>query len=130
MSKCENCIHYEICDHYHIATDTGEYAYQNIDLEEREDVEEICDHFKDKSLFVELPCKVGDDVWYNTFKKNATVCIGIQPHKVDRIDVCLVCGEKELIETKIPIWQIGKIVFLTKEDAEAKLKEMQNESIM
>ena len=43
----------------------------------------------------------------------------------NNIDVDLVCGEKELIETKIPIWQIGKRVFLTKEEAEAKLKEIE-----
>ncbi len=108
MSKCENCIHKEVCN--------GALLYPKAELN--------CQHFKDKSLFVELPCAVGDDVWFNTFKKNATVCVGIQPHKVDRIDVVLVCDEKQLIETRIPIWQIGKTVFLTEEQAKAKLKEM------
>lgn len=106
---CADCIHHTVCMWQHCPQDQSEH----------------CQFYKDKSLVVELPCKVGDDVWFNTFKKNATVCIGIQPHKVDRIDVCLVCGEKELIETKIPIWQIGKTVFLTKEEAEAMLEEMQ-----
>ena len=69
------------------------------------------------------PCKVGDKVWFNTFKKNATVCVGIQPHIVDRIDVNCVCDTKNLIETSIPCWTFGKTVFLTKEEAEAKLKE-------
>ena len=110
MSKCENCIHGDVC------------LYEEFYTEQEK---EECIFYKDKSLFVEIPCKVGDDVWFNTFKKNATVCIGIQPHKVDRIDVCLVCGEKELIETKIPIWRIGKTVFLTKEEAERKLEELE-----
>lgn len=103
MSKCEcrDCIHYEVCEY------KGDM---------------LCDYFKDKSLFVELPCKVGDEVWFDTYKRGNS--IGIQPHKVDRIDVVLVCGEKELIETKIPIWQIGKTVFLTKEEAERKLREV------
>jgi hypothetical protein len=69
------------------------------------------------------PCKVGDTVWFNTFKQNATVCVGIQPHTVDRIDVIYVCDTKNLIETEIASWEIGKGVFLTKEEAEAKLKE-------
>lgn len=69
------------------------------------------------------PCKVGDTVWFNTYKKNATVCIGIQPHTVDRVDVRLVCGAKSLIPTEIHDYEIGKTIFLTKEEAERALKE-------
>ena len=68
------------------------------------------------------PCKVGDTVWFDTYKKNATVCIGIQPHMIDRVDISFVCDTKNLIETKIPDWSIGKTAFLTKEEAEAALK--------
>ena len=68
------------------------------------------------------PCKVGDVVWFDTYKKNGTVSLGIQPHKVDRIDVICVVGEKELIETKLHDWYFGESVFLTKEEAEEKLK--------
>ena len=70
------------------------------------------------------PCKAGDIVWFDTYKKNGTVSLGIQPHKVDRIDVVCVVGEKELIETKLHDWYFGKTVFLTKEEAEEKLKEL------
>lgn len=70
-----------------------------------------------------IPCKVGDTVWFNTWKQNATVCVGIQPHTVDRIDILLVCDSKNLIETKIYEWEIGKSVFLTEEEAEKALKE-------
>lgn len=139
MSKCENCIHYEVCDHYHMATDTGEYAYQNIDLEEREDVEEICDHFKDKSLFVELPCKVGTECFeilkncfkckyhkYSVFK--GYIC---EAKKVlDEVDFdkdCKYTIVKGIFGTTISFLNIkdfGKTVFLTKEEAEARLKEI------
>ena len=44
MSKCENCICNPVCDH-------NKYGFEN------------CDNYKDKSLFVELPCKVGDTVY-------------------------------------------------------------------
>ena len=70
------------------------------------------------------PCKVGDTVWFDTYKKNGTVPLGVQPHKVDRIDVICVVGEKELIETKLYDWYFGESVFLTKEEAEEKLKEL------
>lgn len=69
------------------------------------------------------PCKVGDMVWFDTYKKNGTVSLGIQPHKVDRIDVICVVGEKELIETKIHDWYFGDSVFLTREEAEKALRE-------
>lgn len=69
------------------------------------------------------PCKVGDKVWFNTFKKNATVCVGIQPHIVDRIDVICVCDTKNLVETNIRDWEFGQSVFLTKAEAEKALKE-------
>lgn len=50
MSKCENCIHGNMC--------FSRFAYR-----ETEDVLEDCTNFKDKSLFVELPCKVGTPVY-------------------------------------------------------------------
>lgn len=109
MNKCDNCVHNGICYSQEVS---GRFGIAFID----------CKSFKSKSLFVELPCKVGDMIWFDTYKRGNS--IGIQPHKVDRIDVVLVCGEKELIETKIPIWRIGKTVFLTKEEAERKLKEV------
>lgn len=53
MSKCEcnNCIHEKACKQICEINGLsfGNYPY--------------CDHYKDKSLVVELPCKVGDEVW-------------------------------------------------------------------
>lgn len=68
------------------------------------------------------PCKVGDVVWFDTYKKSGTVSLGIQPHKVDRIDVICVVGEKELVETKLHDWYFGDSVFLTKDEAVKALK--------
>ena len=51
---CKDCIHYEMCENSPV-------------------MEDGCPYFKDKSLIVELPCKVGDEVVINgeTYK-----CIG------------------------------------------------------
>jgi hypothetical protein len=83
--------------------------------------EKIADYLLANGVIVP-PCKVGDTVWFDTYKKNGTVSLGIQPHKVDRIDVICVVGEKEPIETKLHDWYFGESVFLTREEAEAKLK--------
>lgn len=88
--------------------------------------ERLADYLLSNGVIVP-PCKVGDTVWFNTYEKNATVCVGIKPHTVDCIYVVLVCGEKKLIPTNIYDWEIGKTVFLTKEEAEKALKEREGE---
>ena len=116
MNKtCADCIHYEACS-----------AGGGLFNEKDESKEMLCGHFKDKSRYIELPCAVGDTVWFDTYKKSGTVCLGIQPHKVDRIDVVVVTDTKSLIETQTYSWEIGKTVFLTKEEAEKALEGMKN----
>lgn len=44
MNKCENCIHYDVCDKQKITNYTISKS--------------VCKHFKDKSLFIELPSVV------------------------------------------------------------------------
>lgn len=52
---CKDCIHFEVCDSgRHI----GEYIED--DGIYSEGVENECPTFKDKSLFAEQPCKVGE----------------------------------------------------------------------
>ncbi len=70
---------------------------------------------------VVLPCKVGDTVWFNTYAKNAAVCLGVRPHKVIRFDIsAVVPGEHA--DTDLPLYEFDKSVFLTCEEAEAALK--------
>ncbi len=126
MSKCETCIFSDRCDKYHIATDTGKYAYQNIDLSMRDDVEEICDDFKDKSLFVELPVKLGQ------------ICYALHPYK-NEVEECRVSSLTQKADGswkirlthnhsvfEIRADEIGKTVFLDRAEAEKKLQEMEN----
>lgn len=97
--------------------------YGNIKLDKPvQTAQTVADHLLANGVIVP-PCEVGDTVWFETFKKNATVCVGIQPHTVERIDVTLVCDTASLVETKIPDWMIGNRVFLTREDAEKALAE-------
>lgn len=83
---------------------------------------EICaDHLLGNGVIVP-PVRVGDTVWFNTFAKNATVCLGVQPHKIDRVNISFTVGADKLLPTEIPDWSIGKTVFLSREDAEQALK--------
>jgi hypothetical protein len=68
------------------------------------------------------PVRVGDTVWFNTFAKSATVCLGVQPHKIDRVNISFTVGADKLLPTEIPDWSIGKTVFLSRDEAEQALK--------
>ena len=57
MSKCENCIHYKACEDW-----VDNLLERHIFPYECEGDEKPCEFYKDKSFFVELPCKVGDKV--------------------------------------------------------------------
>lgn len=73
---------------------------------------------------IELPCKVGDTVWYDTWE-HGIKNIGIQPHKIDRVDVSFISEVGEFLYTAIPLRELGKTVFISREAAEAASKEAQ-----
>lgn len=91
--NCEKCIYYKACDfHFYLK----EYPPNK------------CDLFKDKSRFIELPCKVGD-----------TVYIIVNYH----------CSAefRHIAECKFIVSlydSLGKTVFLTKEEAEKALEKL------
>ena len=117
MATCKDCVHFEVC--------RGEYA---------EGIEQLltcdgCEDFKDRSRFVELPCKVGDTLFVPT--RNF-----VSEYKIVSFHVC---GERiwyrtnviqgiltRLISDNVEI--IGKTVFLTREEAEQALKERENDA--
>ncbi len=61
---------------------------------------------------VELPCKVGDTIWFNTYKDNGRTCIGIHPHIIKSMRTLFYVGN----HTDIPDYEIGKSVFLSREE--------------
>ena len=65
-----------------------------------------------------LPCKVGDTVWFKTYKNNARDCIGVQPHEVTRISASIIVPG-EIVDIGIPVEQIGVRVFLSEAEAVA-----------
>ena len=62
MPKCKNCYHCEICKKYAIKSGVPETVLDKALGEEFEHLEGH-DCYKDKSLIVELPCKIGDTVY-------------------------------------------------------------------
>lgn len=107
----------------------GEREYQVLDrLATYEDLEE-------QGLLVRLPCKVGDTV----YRVNAGAKQPIIPMTVSEIHF-LCCkneravrfdaiGKEDMGESCYRLEDIGRIVFLTNEEAEKKLEEMKKNAI-
>ena len=107
MSKCENCIHNEVCAYRH--------HYHNMVID--------CKKFKDKSLYVELPCKVGDKVY---IIENNEICeVMANKFEFDKYGNCIVLESDDLWFDTYWIDKLGKYYFLTYEEAERKLKEIE-----
>ena len=117
---CKDCIHYDLCR----SCSRIQLGWHGNSVHYVENMEEICKDFKDRSRFVELPCKVGDTLFVPT--RNL-----VSEYKIVSFHVC---GEgiwyrtnvikgilTRLISDNVEI--IGKTVFLTREEAEQALKE-------
>ena len=127
--KCENCYHYEACLNS---------LFENKVLNNTESF--VCEHYKDKSLIVELLYRVGDVVYINGeaveisfihIDKEVYYCIQFDCEKYD----CSVCpfyedevsseGEHDCRTygyLEFTTNDIGKTVFLSREEAERALE--------
>ena len=108
---CKDCIHCDVCKHLIDGWKTL-----------------CCDDFADRSRLVELPCKVGDTVFvvekiaeeWKIIKDHVeTISIG---YYADGVNIYQFDG----IKTDRYFEDFGKTVFLTREEAEAALKEREN----
>lgn len=98
-------------------------------LADYEDLEE-------QGLLVKLPCKVGDIIWDNDFgypqsyEINAYsygYCDSYVESYVEEEVVFYFENSNRSITGSFPMSEIGKTVFLTREEAEKKLEEIQND---
>lgn len=131
MATCADCAHVEVCKTW---DSSGEIQKDNYKIFQN------CPHFKDRSRFLELPCKVGDTAWIIVRYKNGNghfytgIVTGV--HVTDRKTIYkLPCKRFNYIVIRflqtdslkhINFNEIGKTVFFTKEQAEQALKEREN----
>ena len=121
MSSCKDCLHYGFC----CLGTSGKPDYVN------------CKYFKDRTRFVELPCKVGDK--YYRVEKFCTEGGYLDEPKLVSVSDCEYCCEECNKEYRVVEYQfnsiiqilqkeyyISKTIFLTREEAERALKEREN----
>ena len=131
MATCNDCLHYDVCAVKRKMNTIKVYINgKSVTTDFIESVvEKRCKHFKDKSRYIELPCKVGDVMYQVTrnfisefrvrFVEIAT-CGNLFLH-TDLISGIVYTGEV-FSES-----DIGKTVFLTREEAEKALEDMRKE---
>lgn len=110
MAKCENCYHYEACLNS---------LFENKVLNNTEVF--ACEHYKDKSLIVELPCNVSDIV----YEVDGEIYeLKIKKVIVSKSNVEFECFDIDSIDdAEFCLNEIGKTVFLSREEAERALEE-------
>lgn len=123
MKTCNDCIHCEACISQVPRT-----------FWDSETFYDGCKYFKDKSGFIEIPCKVGDTVYipWHWNNKNGIAFAEVEEikiydsnnHYMFLIDLQ---SDDEEFNQSFGGWKIGKSIgetaFLTREEAEQALKE-------
>ena len=134
---CKDCINEDYCKsmcsvyYDHLSQECEMFCRNKICEHRYDNADKNCKGFKDKSKIIELPCKVGDTVYCfcEAFKN-------IFSYFIEQIEIqysdcpsgyyttfCTNCDE--VVDCiYFDLDYIGKTVFLTREEAEAKLKEM------
>ena len=123
---CRNCIHFNLClKNLEDELEGFEYIYNILILAQNREGER-CEFFKDKSQIIELPnVEIDQELFY----------IDEFTRTVESDIVSRLTWEQTDLGIQTGIWSenngfseffsdIGKTLFLTKEEAEAKLKEV------
>ena len=127
MVTCKNCIYNDACDNKLLTLTVIEYGE--------------CSRFKDKSRYIELPCKAGDTAYRITKLYNGETIIveGMVfeftiTHESSQIDkyrfYFWAKADTNYTSRQYSKWceftDFGKTVFLTREEAEKALAERSN----
>lgn len=127
MATCKECVHVEACN--------GILNGFNTDIEFFGEQVSFCKNFKDRSRFVELPCKAGDTVYFdNGHIQSARVLAIYIDAEGGMLDLEVTAysnnalGFKKFINKDYKFEDIGKHLFLKKEEAEQALKERENDA--
>ena len=129
MATCKDCSHFDVCMLYLDSV----YKKNGLNVSNFESLRNIecddCAHFKDRSRFVELPCKAGTTV-YTVSLKHGVVPWGVYAicSTVNEWDaapkITLLARSKKIDKSaKFSTSAVSTSVFFTHEEAERALKE-------
>lgn len=133
---CKDCYHYDACKEKFAGLYKIPVEKPKKHFELNPQVENRCQQFKDKSRIIEPTLNVGEKAWFLD-KNSNEICEAT----VIKVEYNYFTNPQEWIEieyisssigrltykTRIDL-MLGKVVFLQKKEAEAKLKELNNET--
>lgn len=122
---CEDCIHNDVCCSYLIAD-------EDFEITNADKMANSCNDFADRSLFIKLPCKVGDTIYRICPVGTGKGCSSCPWEYCECFDIGFRTGFQNSIRKdtasdfawivkRIPYF--GKIYFTTSEEAEQTLRE-------
>ena len=134
---CEDCYHYEACKEKFagLRKICVENPEKHLELDPRAEI--VCQQFKDKLLIIELPCKVGKEIYVLNRENIPQRMILDEPdircHCAKEDNLCMaLCDDKKhgicAYRLKNDGSDICKKVFRTNKEAEARSKELNNEN--
>ena len=97
MAECKSCVHFNVCEAWDKAKSNIHKGW--------------CGFYADRARFVELPCKVGDTVYWNILGKP----VEDEITNITIYDNCTRVFLKKGISFDIE--DIGRIIFLSREKA-------------
>lgn len=107
-----------------LKTIIGQHQYRNL-LNYEQPLAEIIELLQSNKL-VELPCEIGTELFLIDYP---TVRHRLKRYEITgtRVVMVIECFESQSICKRLVDVHFGKTVFLTKEEAEAKLKELESD---
>ena len=131
---CKQCIHHNVC-YYAGRLKTKDSDGEKRIIAETNNVEDTCENFSARSAWVKLPCKVGGSLFILNLDKTRVQEMlleapAISCHCKPRIEEgqCCCHDAKCICVKKLHDFrEIGKTVFLTREEAERALKDRSGE---
>ena len=121
---CKDCLHYELCRYN--TFQEAHYFGKDKEIYITIDNNLPCKYFTDRSEWVHLPCKVGDKLYEITSRKTISeyqvTAIRIESFGIF-IDWEITQGFVDRYISDMPAGEIGKTVFLTREEVEKALEE-------
>lgn len=118
-----------------VKQDNGEYIPAYWDEDNFKAIKKLADYedLEEQGLLVKLLCKVGDTVYrVNAGAKQPIIPMTVLEihflcYKNERVVRFDAIGKEDMGESCYRLEDIGRIVFLTHEEAEKKLEEMKND---
>ena len=115
MATCKNCLYEPKC----ISRVLHGMGTNDVTGEDATNMETCCADFKDKSLCIELPCKLSGKIYIIVTKRPRVYCEEFNFIKVSE----LTYNNLERV-----VKDFGKTVFLSREDAERALIKIKKEN--